>query len=154
MSTTQNAPAAPATPEQKPTELKASPATPGELKAALPSASKEFLWEQVEKKATVEEAVQAHSELLAQENAELKAQLAQQAAAASATAPQKKATGNQALADLDEDGDSYAAADAATEFHSQVDTLVDRGMPRFKAVSTVARKHPELREAMVAQANG
>ncbi|REJ65838.1 MAG: signal peptide peptidase SppA [Planctomycetota bacterium] len=127
-------------------ELKSSLPTIAQLRKAIPSASSDFLVAQLEAEATIEEAIKAHSDQLAKENEELKAQLA----AASEPKPAKQ-LGNDTLADLDDDGDTYA--DAGNEFRAKVDALVDRGVPRFKAVSTVARKHPELREAMVAEAN-
>jgi len=43
--------------------------------------------------------------------------------------------------------------DSAASFNEKVDQLVSKGIKRMKAVGMVARKHPELREAMVAEAN-
>lgn len=136
------------------TELVSSQASLAQLKKALPHATSDFLVAQIEAEASVEEAVKAYSDVLAKENAALKAELAEKTAADKAAAEKEKPkAGSPVLKDVAGHAEGASSGDSAGEFQAKVDALVERGIPRFKAVTTVARKYPELREAMVAEAN-
>jgi ATP-dependent protease ClpP protease subunit len=50
-------------------------------------------------------------------------------------------------------GKTHSAENPADEWNAEVDNLVAKGMDRAKAVRTLNRKRPELREAIVAFAN-
>lgn len=136
--------------EPKPEGPKA--ATLPELKAACPGANAEFLMAQLEASATIEAAGKSWmTELtnkLAASNAELeKAKKAPPPATApTATGVEPLPTGSKASA-ADVSGDPIA------EFEELVTAQVKLGKPQHQANAIVCRKHPELREAMVAAHN-
>lgn len=139
----------------KPAQAAASqvPAAPvasiKELKA-LEGADADFVVAQFEKGATLAEAREA---LQAREVARLKAENEELKKTQAAAQP-KKPAGVQALqADKKETAEGASAGDPRAEFFGKVDELVEAGMPRDKAVSRVAGKHPELHRAMLEAAN-
>lgn len=133
------------------TEVLTTNATLAQLKKAIPEAASDFLVSQLEAEATVEEAVRAHSQVLAAENAQLKADLEKAQADAAAT-PKPKA-GNPGLKDVTADSDGSSALDAREAFEAKIDEYTATGLTRPQAVTKVAKKHPELRQALVDQAN-
>ena len=139
-------------------ELLTSIPTSRELKKALPGASSDFILGQLEAEASIEEAIGAYLAVVAKENEELKAEtasLTEKLAALEKDAgkPAAKSAGNQPLADLDAAGNTAVSLEAAEEFAAKVDECLAKKMTRQKAVSTVARKHPDLHAAFVATAN-
>lgn len=108
-----------------------TPATLQELRNACPSASNDFLIEQLDAGATVS---QAQTELIRQLNAK-----------ASVPGVQPLGGGNP--------NRRGGGGGGQREFHELVDSYVAKGMPRARAVVRVGKDHPELREQLLIEAN-
>lgn len=144
--------------EQLPTAtLEEKAATLQELKEALPAASSDFLLDQLEHKATLSEALKSNAKALAEANAKLTNENEQANAKlveAEVKAAARPKRGSAPLANATEaaTGDE-THGDAGDQFRAKVEEKVAGGVPRSKAVAAVAKRYPELREQMVAEAN-
>ena len=129
-----------------------------DLRLFLVGADMEFIGAQLEKKATLDQARSTWMETLAKRASEsekravdLEAKIAQLEADAKAAA---KAPGVEP--DSTEPASKkrpQADGSARSQWNALIAEKVAAGVPRQRAVSIVARQHPELREAMVAEAN-
>lgn len=115
-----------------------------ELRAACPGASSDFLLKQIERKATVQDAMgawiqqqQADNAALAKKNADLKAQADR--------------SGTDVIGDDAKGRGEYT--DAIATWKTEVAAKVKQGMSRQEAAKAVARETPDLREAYVAAYN-
>lgn len=136
-------------------------ATIGELKAACPGASADFLMQQLEAGATEPQAMKAWmgeqaKQLAAAKEAEAKLKAdADAKAKADADAAAKsggaKKPGVKALAEgkAKADADAEASGDPIAEFNEAVDAKVAKGRPKAQAIAAVAREKPELHRAYV-----
>ncbi len=149
------APAAPQ-PASQPTTAPPAPQAAGyaDLKAALPEADAGFMIEQLDAKATVDQARAAWGKHLAdqvkardEEIALLKAQATQAAAQ-----PGKPASGVPPLASAAAPA-AGPSGDPLAEWNARVEKAIRAGRPRHVAVREVAVRHPELRKAFVAAHN-
>ncbi len=130
-------------------------ATYQDLKAALPGASAEFLCEQMESGATLEQARSAHVRRLEADNARLrqeseaaKKEAAEKDVAAKAAA--EKQAKKPGIEPLEEKiGAETASGDPAAEWNRKIDEQVAKGRTRQQAAVIVNRENPELRQAFV-----
>jgi signal peptide peptidase SppA len=142
-------------------ELKPAAATIADLRENCVGASDAFILSQLEKGATVSQALKAHAgemakanEALAKERDDFKAK----ADAAAAAKPEKPAParGIQPLKNASEEvaADGAAWSDlGANEFaRIAIEDRVAKGQPRAKAAKAVFATHPGLADAMVAEA--
>lgn len=120
------------------------------IAAACPGADDKFVAEQVAAGATPAAAGQAYVKALQERTSAAEAKAAAAEKSAATKTPRR---GNEPVKQLAEDGDEGPSGDAGAEFTAKVDDLVAKGMKRDKAVATVAKRHPELRQAWVDQAN-
>lgn len=120
-------------------DVAAKAATPAELKFALPRADQGFLFEQIEKGATLAEAREAYADA---REAELEEREAALVASEDAAEKEKKAAKKQPpLADTGSDADEPT-------FESLVaDIMSTKGIDRRSACRMVAKRHKDLHEA-------
>lgn len=122
-------------------------ATIAEIRGACPGATAEFVLGQVERGATLAEAREAWLAERERQVAEREQQIAaQQQARAAAGGPGVTPVAEVAAAE-------NRLAHAAVEFRREVEALGRAGIPRAEAVRRLARERPELREALVEEAN-
>ena len=139
-------------------ELKSSAATLAELKENCPGASSDFLLAQIEKAATLPQAMKAHAAQLAEEKAALakeRDELKAKADEAAKVQP-KKTRGVEPLGDGGKSDETVAGdwEGGANAFCAiEIAKLTASGITREKAAAHVFKTNPGLREAMVAEAN-
>lgn len=136
-------------------------ATAQELKAALPGADAVFLFDQLVRGATLQQAKDAflhnQAEQLKMRDAEIEElksskPITFERLTTKPLMPPGPAVG---LAALDDDASgAMEFADARAQFRAEIDKKVRGGMTRPRAVSQVRREKPELAQAVVDQANG
>lgn len=133
------------------------PATLAELRDACPGATNDFLVEQLDKKATAIEAMKAHMAAQAAVNAALVAERdTLKAQSAPPTPAAKPVRGTAPVGGVD-DSDSTQGefAGGANAFcRAEINQRIAAGMTRERAAAAVAKAHPTLRAAMIAEANG
>ena len=132
-------------------------ATISELRVAFPQASDSFLLSQIEKGATLDDAMKAfvvvqQAALDAAEAKAAEAQAAQQAAEAKAAEAEKKVAmpGNQLAEETAEEGQESWSDDPVKFWHDRAQELMANGTPRDEAYVRVDASYPGLREAMLA----
>lgn len=137
------------------------PATLADLKAACQGAPSDFLLVQLEEQATVPQATKAWTVKL---NADLKAaneklaaetKRADEAEAKLKAATEQKTGSKTGVAPITgtTKTETEATTSATDEWSEKLTALVKAGKTRAQASSELARKEPELRERMVAEAN-
>jgi signal peptide peptidase SppA len=119
-----------------------------ELKSALPDASSDFLLKQLEEKATLSTALTNYAAELAAENKKLK-----DAAAEAEKAKPKAKTGNQPLADVDDQDVDRGGQSAKEVYDETFNAYLDKGKTRAEATQLMNSRHRELRVAMVTEVN-
>ena len=160
----------PSKPTEKPMADDKTPvaASVQEIKSAYPKMSAEFVLSCVEKNLPIAEVAKAAADemeaklaAMEEENAEMKAKLTameeekaksmddENADAKAKADAQAKAKGNQPVAQAK----STPTATATDRWKTAVSEHVDKGMTRVKAVQAANRRHPGLREEMLAEAN-
>ena len=147
-----------------------------ELRAGCPGASAEFIMLQAEKEATITDAQAEYMKALAEENAQLKAKLAameEEEKEEEMTAKEENAALKAKLSAMEEGSDeeekeeekpaAKAGAKAvknvtagtkrnATDlWDTKIQALIDKNVPRAKAVSIVNKKNIGLRQEMMAE---
>lgn len=133
-------------------------ATLEELKAALPGADSDFILAQLEAEATEMDAVKAWNAVLVQRAADADAQA--EAAKAEAAEAQAAADAAGQVPGMDPVGTADGSGEDAPAGHGPIMAWNEAvaqemklGKPKHEAARAVARKQPELREAMVAAHN-
>ncbi len=136
-------------------ELRPAEASLSDLRDACPGASSDFLLSQLEKKATVAEAMKAHSQALADANAALAKERDELKAKATETEHKKRGAAPVAAGkDEDEASDEPWSDLGANEFmRIQVADRVAKGQDRALATKAMFAAYPGLQSAMVAAAN-
>ena len=135
----------------------ALPATIAQLNVACSGASNDFILSQAKAGASIASATAAYNEVLKLElkssNDKLTAansmietlqsqlKIAQATHGKHGSAPDKPAA------------EGFSGGDAKAQFNDKVSELTSKGMTRAKAYQKVSRENPELRQAMVSQAN-
>lgn len=134
-----------------------TPATLAEIKQACPGASAEFVLEQIERGASVEQAKDdwiAHQALQLEQAEKDKAKAEAEAKERAAAAERIRTSGVDPIPAEDADGKKSAGgASAADEYRAAIKEHVANGMKRHEAVARVCREQPELQEAYVAEHN-
>lgn len=142
-------------------------ATLAELRAALPNAGSDFLVQQIEAGATISAATGKYCDILQAQllaaNEKLTAATAEIDTLKSQITTMKAATGkHEAAADVptgktkpegEQTDDMDEDETAPMQWNRLINQQVKAGMSRPRAASIVAKKHPELRERMIAEAN-
>jgi signal peptide peptidase SppA len=138
-----------ATPMETTQPAAPSAATYPQLKSALAGADAAFLCAQMEAAATLDQARAAWmgEQQRRIEAADKRAEEAETKAKAAATIGVKPVE-TKGGADDDAGGD-----DAQAEWNQAIEAKIKAGLPRPRAVAAVVRERPQLREALVAQAN-
>lgn len=116
------------------------------IEAACPGADEAFVASQVAAGSSPEQAAKAFIKKLQDDKAKAEAETEEARSAA-----KKDASGVDPLSNGDEDADGDG--DAAESFRDLVQSYVDKGHARDKAVRMAAQKNPALREQAIAQAN-
>lgn len=139
------------------------PATAAQLKAEFPDSSAEFRMDQLEKGATLQEAHKAYSAYLgeqlakekeAREAAEKKAAEAEKAKANTGnTKPANQVRGNKPIQLLSQNETDTACSNVRDQYLTAIQTKMGTGLTREQASRAVARENPELRAALITQAN-
>lgn len=127
--------------------LESTAATLAELKAACPGAASDFLLDQLERSATVPQAMQAWAKRLSDENAALVKQRDElQAAADKAVAETKTQRGVAPLgsAAKGEESGAYGGLTAAEFCRLEIDKRKLQGMSHEQAFVSVRASHPKL----------
>lgn len=128
-------------------EPQAAAATVDQIRKACAGATAEFVLSQLERKATVEQAMSAW--IGEQGKALAKAQDETKQAAAAAKKPGVEAlTGKRSTA-----GESSYDGDPRAEFDAKVRDRMKGGQSRVDAIQAVSRQHPELHEAFLLATN-
>lgn len=137
------------------TEIAApQPASYQDLVGAFPKADRDFLCEQLAKKATLDEARSAYVAAL-EAKAETHAAELKKAAAARPGAPAVSTTsrGKTATATIGEETAAGFEGDAVAEMSREVRERMKLNMPRLAAVAAVCRARPELHRAYLEATN-
>jgi signal peptide peptidase SppA len=140
-------------------ETIATGATLEQLQAELPEASAEFILAQLKGKATMGDALKAYCADLRKQLAserEQREQAEAKLAAKNAAAVQSQGTATKPLGNKPMGGAAQAeetVANASEQYAALIQQKVAAGMTREKAARAVARENPQLRAALIAQAN-
>lgn len=130
--------------------------TLAELREACPGASAEFLLEQIEKSASVAQAMKAHTKVLSDSKAalETKVKELETKAAETAKTPAKPTRGVAPLAAGEGEEESIEFEGGANAFLiSEIEAKVAKGIKRDRAAKLVFAAHPTLQQAVVDEAN-
>lgn len=135
------------------------PATLAELKAAFPTASSDFVLQQLEANATLLVATQAFAADQAAQVQQLQQQLAErdkQVTTIEQSAGKLKLPGVKPLAieSQGDDSEAEAAADPVASYDQLVRAKVKSGADRRSACLAVARENPQLHQAFLLATNG
>ncbi len=141
-------------------------ATLNELKGACPGADSQLLLEWIERGLSVEKAREEFLAWQALRLEELQTDLqtaraerdearaaAEKLRAELETLKATASPGTEALADGTPNSIAAGSGSVRDQWRELVRAKVAEGLPRFKAVQLVARENPELREALIAEAN-
>lgn len=154
--------------EKSMSESKPVAATIGQLKAAFPKAKSDFLVRCMEKEMTMEQASAAHCVAMEEENQSLSAKVAametelealRAKAVAMDTPPVEEEEVKPALAVARSGIAPVAKArgglnvSARAKWSELLDGYTAKGLSKMQAAQRANREHPEVREAMVAEAN-
>lgn len=158
---------APMAKDEKKIEAEEKPAAPAsasyqDLKAAFPKAGSDFLCAQMDAGATLDQARNSYiaslETSLAAATAQAPCEEEEEPDSAEAKAKKAKASARSSakpsgVKPLATPPGQPEPVDPAVEWREAIEAKVKAGAPRVRAVATVARERPELREAMIAAAN-